>query len=29
MEYSPSLMATLEQLWEAVGAATQPTKKRP
>ena len=28
-EYSPSLMATLEQLWEAVGAATQPTKKRP
>ena len=28
MEYSPSLMATLEQLWEAVGAATQPAKKR-
>jgi hypothetical protein len=28
-EYSPSLMATLEQLWEAVGAATQPAKKRP
>lgn len=27
-EYSPSLLATLEQLWEAVGAATQPAKKR-
>ncbi|MFT3848857.1 MAG: serine hydrolase [Propionivibrio sp.] len=27
-EYSPSLLATLEQLWEAVGAATQPAGKR-
>jgi len=27
-EYSPSMLATLEQLWEAVGSATQPARKR-
>ena len=27
-EYSPSMLATLEQLWEAVGSATQPGRKR-
>ena len=27
-EYSPGLLATLEQLWEAVGSATQPGRKR-
>ena len=27
-ENSPSLLAMLEQLWEAVGSATQPAKKR-
>lgn len=27
-EYSPGLLATLEQLWEAVGSATQPARKR-
>ena len=27
-EHSPSMLATLEQLWEAVGSATQPARKR-
>jgi len=27
-EYSPSMLATLDQLWEAVGSATQPARKR-
>ena len=27
-EYSPSMLATLEQIWEAVGSATQPARKR-